>query len=205
MPARHTISTRERILRKATEEFAKYGYSGGRMERIAKRARVDKKMLFYYFKSKEELLDAVMAASLSDSKLLVEAPDEPVASVHFWSNLYAKNRTVVRLLLWEGLEGGKLRGKAENERQRLSRSFVEKIRKHAGPGGWPDDVDPGVFLIGWLAMILSPQLFPRLTKMLTGMDSDDDALAAQHLRLLVKMAKLVSNRPREPKQPAAKP
>jgi AcrR family transcriptional regulator len=45
----------ERILEAATGEFAQRGYDGARIEAIARRAGVNKALLYYYFPSKGEL------------------------------------------------------------------------------------------------------------------------------------------------------
>ena len=49
-----------RILEAATAEFAARGYDGGRIEAIARRAGVNKALLYYYFDSKGALYEAVM-------------------------------------------------------------------------------------------------------------------------------------------------
>jgi TetR/AcrR family transcriptional regulator len=49
---------RARILEAARTEFAEYGYAGSRVARIARRARVNKQLLYYYFGSKTGLHEA---------------------------------------------------------------------------------------------------------------------------------------------------
>ena len=51
---------RERILAAALQEFARYGLGGARVDRIAARARANKRMLYYYFGNKEGLFLAVL-------------------------------------------------------------------------------------------------------------------------------------------------
>ena len=53
---------RERILRAATGEFARFGLGGARVDRIAARASANKRMLYYYFGDKEDLFLAVLEA-----------------------------------------------------------------------------------------------------------------------------------------------
>jgi len=55
--------TRSRILDAATAEFARYGLGGARVDRIAERAGANKRMLYYYFGSKEALFLAVLEES----------------------------------------------------------------------------------------------------------------------------------------------
>jgi len=47
--------TRERILKAAIREFSRQGYRGGRVERIAKDARANLRMIYHYFGGKEGL------------------------------------------------------------------------------------------------------------------------------------------------------
>jgi len=52
--------TREDILNVATEEFSAFGLSGGRVDAIAEKTRTSKRMIYYYFGSKEGLYLAVL-------------------------------------------------------------------------------------------------------------------------------------------------
>src|ERR1043166_30817 len=54
------VGTRRDILRAATIEFTRYGLSGARVDRIARQASSNKRMIYYYFKSKEALYRAVL-------------------------------------------------------------------------------------------------------------------------------------------------
>jgi AcrR family transcriptional regulator len=57
---RNAERTRREILEVATREFAEHGYSGARVDEIAERTRTTKRMLYYYFGSKEGLYVAVL-------------------------------------------------------------------------------------------------------------------------------------------------
>ena len=48
------------ILKAAVGEFAEYGIAGARTDRIAQAARVNKALLYYYFKDKDALYEAVL-------------------------------------------------------------------------------------------------------------------------------------------------
>jgi len=58
-------SRRSDILAAAQREFATAGWSGGRIERIAAAAAVNKQLLFHYFESKEGLFTSALEALLS--------------------------------------------------------------------------------------------------------------------------------------------
>jgi AcrR family transcriptional regulator len=53
-------STQRDILEVATSEFAQHGFDGGRVDEIAARTRTTKRMIYYYFGSKEELYITVL-------------------------------------------------------------------------------------------------------------------------------------------------
>jgi AcrR family transcriptional regulator len=48
------------ILAAARDEFAEYGLGGARMDRIAERAALNKRLIYYYFDDKEKLFEAVL-------------------------------------------------------------------------------------------------------------------------------------------------
>lgn len=55
--------TRAAILNAATQEFAAKGLTGARVDAIAKRARVNKRMIYHYFGDKDGLYLAVLEAT----------------------------------------------------------------------------------------------------------------------------------------------
>jgi len=59
---RNPVRNQERILQAATEEFARYGLGGARVDRIAARAGANKRMLYYYYGNKEDLFLKVLEA-----------------------------------------------------------------------------------------------------------------------------------------------
>jgi len=59
-PTRDAPRTKASILAAATHEFARHGLSGARVDRIAERAKTNKRMLYYYFGRKESLFLAVL-------------------------------------------------------------------------------------------------------------------------------------------------
>src|SRR5258706_15789340 len=66
MPGRNSrrdpARNQERILGAATEEFARHGLGGARVDRIAARAGANKRMLYYYFGNKDRLFLAALEA-----------------------------------------------------------------------------------------------------------------------------------------------
>ena len=58
--ARNPTKTKESILKAAIREFSLHGFQGARVEKIAKRANANMRMLYHYFVNKEKLYIAVL-------------------------------------------------------------------------------------------------------------------------------------------------
>src|SRR3569623_2831782 len=54
------------ILAAARDEFAECGLGGARMDRIAERAGLNKRLIYYYFEDKEKLFQAVLEQAYLD-------------------------------------------------------------------------------------------------------------------------------------------
>lgn len=63
--------SRSAILQAAAHEFAAHGVAGARTDAIAREARVNKALLYYYFKDKETLYGAVLDDAFSGLKSAV--------------------------------------------------------------------------------------------------------------------------------------
>ncbi|MCM2355650.1 MAG: TetR family transcriptional regulator [Arenimonas sp.] len=77
MPGDERLRDAERsqatILAAARDEFAEYGLGGARMERIATRAGLNKRLIYYYFEDKERLFQAVLEQSYRDIRAAEQA------------------------------------------------------------------------------------------------------------------------------------
>jgi AcrR family transcriptional regulator len=58
--------SKQRIFEVSIQEFAEHGLGGARMERIARRAGINKAMIFYYYTSKENLYRTIIRSSLTE-------------------------------------------------------------------------------------------------------------------------------------------
>ena len=67
--------TRSRILAAATQDFARHGLGGARVDRIAARAGANKRMLYYYFGSKDDLFLAALEESYAQIRNAERALD----------------------------------------------------------------------------------------------------------------------------------
>jgi AcrR family transcriptional regulator len=83
--------TRAEILDVATREFAQRGFSGARVDDIADRTRTTKRMLYYYFGSKEQLYVAVLERAYAEIRTAEQALDlehlDPCAAIRRLADL----------------------------------------------------------------------------------------------------------------------
>ncbi|NGO74214.1 TetR/AcrR family transcriptional regulator [Streptomyces sp. YC504] len=82
---RDAARTKAEILAVATEEFARAGYTGARVDEIAARMRTTKRMIYYYFGGKEQLFTAVLEHSYAEIRSKEQDLDvehlDPVAAI----------------------------------------------------------------------------------------------------------------------------
>ena len=63
----------DRILEAAATEFAACGFAGARVDRIARRARVNKAMLYYHFGSKKSMYREILRRTFADAAARLRA------------------------------------------------------------------------------------------------------------------------------------
>ena len=111
MAERNPERTRERILSAALQEFAANGFAGARVDAIARRAAINKRMLYHYFGNKEHLFREVLRRKIAERQASAEGlSGDPAESLPFWFELSCRDADWVRLLEWEALQGGGQKG-----------------------------------------------------------------------------------------------
>jgi len=144
---RDAEATRKRILAAAKREFARYGLGGARVDRIAERAKANKRMIYHYFGSKEELFTAVVEEAYSDIRAAerklrldtLEPEDAIDRLVEFTWSYYLKNPEFLTLVNSENLHKGRHLKRSRLIRQ-ISSTFGEMVQSIIDRG-----VEKGVF------------------------------------------------------------
>ena len=103
--------TKADILEIATHEFSEKGLSGARIDEIAERTRTSKRMIYYYFESKEGLYRAVLEESYRRIRSIEAALDlehkpplEALAQhVRFTFDYQLANPDFIRLVMVENI------------------------------------------------------------------------------------------------------
>src|SRR3974390_613035 len=113
-PVRDAERTKRALLDAAEIEFADKGLAGARVDVIAAEASANKRMLYYYFGSKDDLYVAVLeraycAMRERETKLKLNNMD-PVEAikrlVEFKCDYYVENPRIISLLAAENMNGG---------------------------------------------------------------------------------------------------
>ena len=145
--------TRARILDAATQEFARYGLGGARVDRIAERAGANKRMLYYYFGDKDGLFLAALEGRYAhirnaERSLELEQADPRTALrrlVEFTWNYYLEHPEFLTLLNSENLHKGRHVRSSRRVRD-LHSPFVETLgavlRRGAKAGMFRPGIDP---------------------------------------------------------------
>jgi AcrR family transcriptional regulator len=124
------------ILEVATAEFAAKGLSGARIDAIADATQTSKRMIYYYFGSKEGLYVAVLEEAYRrmrqiESELHLEDL-EPTAAlrrlVEFTFDHHADNEDYIRLVMNENIERGAYLAQSKSI-QELNVPAIQAIRK----------------------------------------------------------------------------
>ncbi|WP_435193586.1 TetR family transcriptional regulator [Streptomyces sp. NRRL F-5630] len=174
-------ATRRRILDAATEEFARHGIAGARIDRIAASARANKARIYAYYGSKEALFDAVLAdnvTSIVDAAPL-NAADLPSYATALY-DAYLANPNWLRLATWTRLER-RPRGSLFSEGAQLDAPKLALIAAQQEQGAIREDFSPAEVH----DMVIALSLTWAPTSVTTAADSsDDDALHDQRRRAL---------------------
>jgi AcrR family transcriptional regulator len=152
-PTRDAVRTQAAILEAATQEFARHGLGGARVDSIAARAKTNKRMLYYYFGGKEDLFLAVLERAyehirLEEQKLrLTDLP--PVEGVTqlivFTWNYYLGHPEFMTLLNSENLHRAqhlKRSRKIRAMHSPLIATLSEVLARGAREGVFRGGVDP---------------------------------------------------------------
>jgi len=113
-PVRDAERTQQSILAAGEEEFADKGLAGARVDAIAEQAGANKRMLYYYFGSKEELYVAVLERAYGEMRRVesglnltdLEPLDAIRRLVEFKFDYYVEHPRVIRLLAGENMQNG---------------------------------------------------------------------------------------------------
>lgn len=100
-----STDTRRRLLEAAEAEFARYGVSGARVDRIAEAAGANKRLIYVYYGNKEQLFDTVLSGAVSRLADAVPLnPDDLPGYAAAMFDYLVRHPSMFRLTTWRSLE-----------------------------------------------------------------------------------------------------
>lgn len=187
--ARNPGRTRGRILSAALEEFAAHGFAGARVDVIAQRAAINKRMLYHYFGGKEELFRAVLRRKIAERQGLAESlSGDPAETLPFWFEAACKDVDWVRMLEWEALQGDARKPIDEKERRAATARGMKRIRQRQARGLISGEFDPRHVMLTMRSLTMFPVAFPQLTRLIMGRSAFDPKFQKDRAAFLKKFA-----------------
>jgi TetR/AcrR family transcriptional regulator len=191
--AAQDLGTEERIRRAALKEFAEKGLSGARVDRIAQEADVNIRMIYYFFGSKEGLLEAVLSEIFNRRKAELPSSYDSVADLlTSYFDGYAEDSQRVRLLQWEALQTPLPEGVAKltnfKDRREVVRQRIDAIAELQQRGVVPDRFDPKLLYLMFVALSIYPMTFPQSTFIATGEHVGSESFKRRYRDFLRELA-----------------
>ena len=160
-------SSRDRLLSAAAAEFAARGFDGAKVDRIARRARVNKAMLYYHFDNKAALYREILrdvfgsvAAAVGQVQESAKSPDEQLRLfIETIANVAIDRPHFPSMWLREMAEGGRhLDESVVAQLARIMQTLIAILRRGTERGTF-HPVPPFLLQIG----IVGPLLLFRVT------------------------------------------
>jgi AcrR family transcriptional regulator len=187
--ARNPERTRERILCAALKEFSAHGFAGARVNAIACRAAINKRMLYHYFGDKEGLFKAVLRRKISERQAWAEnLSGDPAESLAFWFEAACKDTDWVRMLEWEALQDADKKLIDEKARGAAVARGLERIRQRQRRGQVSSEFDPRHVMLAMRSLTMFPAAFPQLTRLIMGRPVHDPKFLQGRVEFLRKFA-----------------
>jgi AcrR family transcriptional regulator len=178
----------------ATREFAAKGLAGARVDAIARAARSNKQLVYYYFGNKIGLYNEVVGhiGPTVHEELFPSTEDESLTLVervrrratHTWGPVATR---WARLLTWEALERGDKDILREQQRYDDWRHRMREIQLAQERGEVDERFDAELLGLALLAVELFPRVLPQLTMLVTGLSHRDPEFLRRQERLLTDL------------------
>lgn len=194
------INTEERILLAARKIFHKKGLGGARMAEIAKEAEINKAMLHYYFKSKEQLFEKVFEEAFSKvapAIILLFNSDKPIREkvediAAFYIRTLSENPQLpVFVLNAIQYDPEKFLDKYIHKQNINPMELIGKLMmqiQQAIADGEMNPIDPRHFMMNLVGLTVFPFMMKPLLKTMLGMDDQSfNALMAGRKEMIPQM------------------
>ncbi len=196
MANRDPEATKARILAAARREFSAKGIAGTRVDAIAARAKVNKRMLYYYFGSKEGLFREILRRRLHERSATLRAAGaaDPDRLADRQEQLLA-DEEYARLLMWEALETDPAHPANAEVRREFFQTWVAAVTEEQRAGNLPADLDPAQLVLTEICIVLGPMLLPQFAMLITGHVVGDEEFARERRAFLEALGRRIDRAP----------
>jgi AcrR family transcriptional regulator len=187
--------TKRRIREAAVAEFAEHGPDGTTVDRIAKRARVNRERVYNYFGDKSTLFSVVIRTELDKLANAVPLVITCTADVSEFAgrafDYQLAHPDLARLVLWEGLSDT---GSVPDEigRAKLYAGKTEAMAAAQQAGLLDDTLDPAHLIFLVIALSSYWSAAPQIARMLSGSDARNSTELARRRAAVVHAAQQIA-------------
>lgn len=186
---RDSERSKQRILDAAETEFAEKGFYGARVDEIALKADINKRMIYAYYTDKENLYKQVLIRVYKR----MECVEEELVSqnlsgtelirriIEAYFDFLRDNQSFVNILMWENLNQAKYLREVESsyiERNTLD-YFRKKLDEGIAQGVFSKKVDAGQTVISLITMCFANFSNQYTLSKMFGVDLTGEALMEQ--------------------------
>ncbi|MGB8451560.1 MAG: TetR/AcrR family transcriptional regulator [Anaerocolumna sp.] len=139
MGKRDAVETKARILATAEKLFSDVGFDKARVDDIAKEAGVNKALIYYYFKSKDEILDTLFTSLIDEVKRILIKSVEATPDIsqgdnyrklfNIYMGFITKKRKIIKVAIAESAKVSSEVSIVMKLGDLISNAEVENIRK----------------------------------------------------------------------------
>lgn len=179
--------TKGRILQAAQKEFAARGFSGARMEAIARGAAINKAMLFYYYSSKENLyrtvLQGVFSEIFGEIGRFVSQPLTPALFLEKFPEIYirfiARHPDLLRIMVFDLIHNPEnvvfAMATIVHEKNSFKPNPLFELIKRWHSQGLISEADPLHFMMNIVALSIFSFIGKPMVETISGVRVENDA------------------------------
>jgi AcrR family transcriptional regulator len=192
---------RARIVAAAASEFADAGFRGARIENVARAAGCNRALVYFHFKSKAGLFEAVLAAGAEHrGERMAAQPQTLAEALIYWLRENMAEPDRIRLVMQEAL-ADLPETQVPARRVAYLEAQLAAVKAFQAQGLLRSDIDARHLLTAILALTSFPAAFPRVAQVALAA-ADRQAMIEEWARGLERLAELLSpaseSRPSKP-------
>jgi TetR/AcrR family transcriptional regulator len=172
-------STEEKIFEAAKDVFHRKGFDGARMQEIADKAKINKSMLHYYYRSKDKLFEKVYQLSLMRalpqivSLLNKDLPlEEKIRGfVREYLSVIKKNPEIPSFIIRElNTNPSRIQEFFRAQVAKRVQPFIDQVSEASEAGKIKDDLPPEQVIINIMSLVIFPFIGKPILQILFNID-----------------------------------